>query len=439
MGRGVGLRLPTALDEGAMDTPSTRQCGVSNSESPPRQIPWHDAHPVVAHKTLVVSAPLNRHSRPQTREQPLRDTEAVARSVRTLLRQSPVFDIDRAVTTAIVEQNKGNATPSLMKGIDLLRSADEPSTIQQRQGKFTRFILFCDEDGHDPFHIDECDVIAYLGWPYEEGKVGPSSVAHYVSAINTTLRAFGVTSPCNIYTAARQRILKARRGYQKMWKQAPALPQLAMPFDAIYDIAHAARRALDRGVTGVARDCTAIVFQFYTFGRPGLSSRFETNWIIECNENGLVYEIPAVTPGRKAKNCQKLRLERHFVEAQAQNIFMHPLQLLYKWMQIRKQWGGIYLFALRDEGRTPTRGDQAARLTRAFRVTRYDSDRALRITPHAIRGGAASCAYYTGVRTPILKHHADWSQTSLVFERDYLDISHKRDGRSALWFADLAN
>ena len=131
LGKGVGLRLPTALDEGVVDTAPSRQCDVSNSESPPRQIPCHNAHPVVAHKTLVVSAPLNRHSRPPTREQPLRDTEAVARGVRTVLRQSPVFDIYQAVITAVVEQNKGNNTPSLMKSIDLLRSADEPSTIQQ--------------------------------------------------------------------------------------------------------------------------------------------------------------------------------------------------------------------------------------------------------------------------------------------------------------------
>ena len=415
-----------------MDTPPTRQCGVSNSESPPRQIPWHDAHPVVAHKTVVVSDPLNRYSRPQTGEQPLRDTEAVERSVRTLLRQSPVFDIDQAVTTAIVEQNKGNATPSLMKGIDLLRIADVPSTT------FTRFILFCDEDCRDRFHIDECDVIAYFGWLYEEAKVGPSSVAHYVSAINTTLRGLGVTPPCDISTAARQRILTARRGCQKMWKQALALPLLAMPFDAMYEIAHAARRALDRGVTGVARDCRAIVFQFYTFGLPVLSSHFETNWILECKEKGLVYEIAAIKPGRKAKDRQTLRLETHFVEAKAQQVLIHPLQLLYKWMQIRKQRGGRYYFALSDQGRTLTQEDQAGRLTRAVRVVRYDSDRALRITTHAIRACAASCAYCTGVRKLKLKHQADWSQTGLVFERDHLNISYKRDGRSALRFADLA-
>ena len=265
--------------------------------------------------------------------------------MRTLLRQSPVFDIDRAVTIAIVEQNKGNATPSLKKGIDLLRSADEPSTIQQRKGKFTRFILLCDEDGRDAFQIDEYDVIAYLGWFYEETKIGPSSVAHYVSAINNTLRGLGVTPPCDISTAAIQRILKARREYQKMRKQAPALPRLAMPFDAIYEIAHAARRALDCGFTRVARDCTAIVFRFYTFGRPGLSSRFETKWITECQETGLVYEIPAVTPGRKAKDRQTVSLERHFLEAQAHQIVIHPLLLLYKCMQVRKQWGGVYLFA----------------------------------------------------------------------------------------------
>lgn len=147
-----------------------------------------------------------------------------------------------------------------MKGIDLLRSADEPSTIQQRHGEFARFILCCDEDGRDPFGIAECDVIAYLRWLYEQAKIEPSSVAHYVSAINTALRGLGVTQACDISTEAIQRILKARRGYQKTWKQAPALPRIAVPFDAIYDIAHDARRALERGITTVAKDCTAIMF-----------------------------------------------------------------------------------------------------------------------------------------------------------------------------------
>ena len=137
-----------------------------------------------------------------------------------------------------------------------------------------------------------------------------------------------------------------------------------------------------------------------------------------------MYDSLEVTPGRKAKDRQILLLERHLLALEAHRIVIHPFQLLYKWMQVRKQWKGVYIFALRDEGRTPTRSDQAARLTRAFRATAYDSDRALRITSHVIQARAASCAFYSAVHIHSLKHRADWSQSRLVFERDYLDVSY---------------
>ena len=347
---------------------------------------------------------------------------------------------DNLTLLGIVEQIGCTVTPSLETGLALLQAGDELSTMRGRQTKFLRFMLFCDEDGRDALQIDECDIIAYLGWLYEEGRVGSGSVAHYISAINTTLGALGIIPPADRSTSGKERILKARKGYQNRWIGTPAAPRVAMPFGAIFEIARSGIRALDHGVTGVARDCASIVFQCYTFGRPGLPARFQRTWIINSSKNRLVYEVPAVTSGRKAKDRRAIRLERrracNFDDSVTHGA--HPLELTARWHAHAQQWTSTYLFALASESIVPTRACQAARLKRAFRRIGYEPQAASRITAYSIRAGSASCALYAGVQTPIIKHFANWSQSNLASERDYLDVSYTCDDRSLAWFADLA-
>lgn len=101
-----------------------------------------------------------------------------------------------------------------------------------------------------------------MGWLYGEGRVGPSSVPHHISAINTTLHALRIITPADRYTSARERTLKARKEYHKRWIGTPAAPRVAMQFEAIFEIAWTGIRALDHGVSGVARDGVSILFQF---------------------------------------------------------------------------------------------------------------------------------------------------------------------------------
>lgn len=98
----------------------------------------------------------------------------------------------------------------------------------------------------------------------------------------------------------------------------------------------------------------------------------------------------------------------------------------------------IYLFALGNENIVPTRACKSARLTRVFRIMWYEPQAVSRITAHSIRAGSVSCAFHEGVQTAINKRFADCSQSSLVFERDYFDVSYTRHYQSSAWYADLA-
>ena len=137
-----------------------------------------------------------------------------------------------------------------------------------------------------------------------------------------------------------------------------------------------------------------------------------------------MYELPGVTSGRKAKDRRAIRLERHracnFDDSVTHGA--HPLELIATWHAHAQQWTSTYLFSPASESNFSTRACQAARLKRVFRIIGYEPRAASRITAHSIRAGSTSCAFNAGVQTQIIKHFADWSQSSLVFERDYLDV-----------------
>ena len=228
------------------DATALRRRSTSSAQIKARQLPENNAGTLVATPAVICTETASN------REGLSRSKEAVTRGVRALVRPRPVFDLGTAVSAALVEHSGGRVTPSLEKIVALLQAGDEQSTTRGGQTKFLRFMLFCDEDCRNALQIDECDIIAYLGKLYEEGRDGPSSVARYISAIDTTLGALGTTPPAERSTFARERILNAMKGYHKRWIGTPGAPRVATPFDAIFEIARAGIRAPDHGVIGVS-------------------------------------------------------------------------------------------------------------------------------------------------------------------------------------------
>lgn len=76
---------------------------------------------------------------------------------------------------------------------------------------------FGEYDVRGAFIATYTNLIAYIGWLFEYGRVCPTSVAHYVSADNTSLRSMGIVRPCELFKSAAERVLIALKGDQKKW------------------------------------------------------------------------------------------------------------------------------------------------------------------------------------------------------------------------------
>lgn len=243
--------------------------------------------------------------------------------------------------------------------------------------------------------------MAYLGWLFDEGKVGPPSIAHYVSANNTTLRALGLPAPADESDAAADRIKKARNDYKKHCFRSAPPPRVVMAFHPIYDIAPLARSAINSGSIRTARDFECLVFQFYATGNPSLPAAFNRDWVTVCTDTYLADTIPTYVDKLKTKDRGTLKVERKLIHTPSCEVSLHPITFLEDWMQLSHEFNTSYRLCLAGGRESWNQQDQNRRLQRALKMSDQAKGKRLNATAHSLRGGAASCAIHTGTAVPL--------------------------------------
>lgn len=371
-----------------------------------------NAPPALAQPPLVVHG--NRGSKESPRHKIInpRPTEVLGRGVRAFRPRQRLRGIREEMRNRDMAEAGSSATENLTKGTELMMAAWEDTTQRSYDAKWQKFIRFCDADHRNAYDVSELDVLAYLGWLFGEGIIGPRSISSYISVINSRYRALGLNAPATV-----PRITMAKKGYIRRWENTPKkLPRVPMTLSHIHTILETGMRAVNGHDGILARACTAVTFQYYTFGRPGLTASFKLDWIQELSRETLAYIIPAIISGRKNRDRNQLRLVR---TRRSSYTVVHPLDLISSFydMQIGQRQKPIYFFEIRGQRcLQPSSRTQDEWLKMCLQRCNIRPPDGGNYEGHSCRPVASSCAFAIGVPLPVIKLHADWALEGTTFE-----------------------
>lgn len=323
-------------------------------------------------------------------------------------------------------------TPALERGMALVEHRYATSSARSHNAKLNKFARFCDEDGRDVSHVRALDVVAYLGWLFDEGRVSPKSLGGYISAINVLCRHRGHAAPGDDAI-----VREARIGYAKTWSVGDPIVRVPTPLALMSQILTCGLHAAQNRQWLLVRACVAQVFQFFVMGRPQLSAAFKRQWLRTVSEYEFLAVVPPQADGRKAKDREPHRVAR-FRPSHSRSC-AHPLDLLTVWVRYRdRACPGEHLFAMSAHDPAPSAETQNKWLQQAAAAVGYVPAPGTQIRAHGTRAGAATAAFKSGAPVLVIKTLADWARGGMTFESVYYDPGYACDDNvSRVWFGDL--
>lgn len=172
-----------------------------------------------------------------------------------------------------------------------------------------------------------------MGYLSKEGKIGPKSIAGYVSGVNSYCNRVGLPAPAlmgpqNLHPAVKA----AQTGYiRQCMRKRPQVEDLgATPFYVIAKMAAACARSVSCGDRESARCCFSQIWRYYTFDRhTSCASTLNEDFCI----SGRIARITrkSLATGRKRKEAPTVTLERR---APPEVSGTHPILLLDRYTGI---------------------------------------------------------------------------------------------------------
>jgi hypothetical protein len=321
-------------------------------------------------------------------------------------------------------------------GAELLAGL-ESLTLEMLGGQVRMFFQFMEADGRDWVTAGLYDVMLYLGEIYRSGPIGGSSVAGYVSAINSlyskiALPARGLISPRALHPVVKgalegtsggrlPRLPTMRVGCQLLWSGQRRVtlftPVLCRP-SVLFNLKVAPRL---RGA-----------------GRPILSLDRQTSNLMLLRANLRIHERilhvtrPSLALGRKDKSAPTVILRRQGPDP------LPPTPNCGSWpLPPSGTTSSLSLYLPTDVRRPGGKSfrDPATLLVTAVAAVGAASDPGP--DSHAHRRGATTAAHKLGVTRPTLNKHADWAPTSTIFESNSLVPDLPRSPLAHQYFGGL--
>lgn len=202
-------------------------------------------------------------------------------------------------------------------------------TWANKSSQVNKWLLFCDEDGRDPLPATEGDVLAYLGYLYLEGRIGPTSVRQYLSAVTRFHETQGLEAPTRTPLVAAM----VAAYIAKTDQDRPAvLKRIGITAEIAAQIVEHGIKSDDVATVG---NCAAVIFAF----------------VFQCRSVSVAHVAPsdiAVTSAaisvtlthRKGKLHQRpLRLG---YPANPDSTRPGPVDLMMKWAVLRPHSSGFF-------------------------------------------------------------------------------------------------
>lgn len=320
-----------------------------------------------------------------------------------------------------------------LRAISLISSSLAPNTYRSYDQKLQKFAMFCNKQGKQILDCELSDVLRYVAWLAEEGRVAADSIQPYLSAINKLYLDLGLPA-----IASGRWVKNAVRGmhFQQRLAVPHGLYRTAIPAVVIYDILthlpvvlSADCSLLDR--LKRARACLVTVMAFLFCARPGaMAQLLDSHLVVTPGPSSAILLTPWKTKGQA-------HVQPHLVEPvaipaaafTAPSVQLNPVDIAalvqqYKVLRNFSLQGQVpeHMWALPGEGTHKYSAKHVdAWLEQALQLTDHQPPAGYNWTGHSMRKGAASAAAAAGVPLSKIRYLGGWSAQSITVEKTYID------------------
>lgn len=323
--------------------------------------------------------------------------------------------------TVLARAGAGAATGGAEAAADLVAGSGwSEGTWKNRLSQVRRWLAFCDEDDRTARPASEGDVLAYIGYLSLDGRVGPVSARHYVSAVSRYHEDGGFESP------TKTRLVKA------------VLDAYAKKVDAEGEVrdtrvgcpAGVMRRIVEHGLSSTSTEvvgcCAMAVFAFVFQCRSISVARLKTSDI------SISGGVMSATLHRKGERRHTRPHRLSYGEGGSVEHSGMVVRLMKKWETSRPQSTGF--FDLATEVRVGSANLRTG-LCKALEAVGEVAERGFFYGSHSPRIGGFNELVKLGFSRAWLMHRLDWASETMF--QVYFDSRIVTTPDSEWFFAHL--
>ena len=303
------------------------------------------------------------------------------------------------------------------KATDLCMASLAPTSVTTYASTFKKFIRFCAEQHLVPSQVKQRDIVRYIAWLAQEGRIGADNLQPYLSSVNKFLRDH-LLDP----VASGALVVAARKGFKRLQVDlTPAPVRVALPASmarACLVQAERLQNASSRGKLLFLRNFTAIATNFlFPIRGSSMVGILREDFVISKDSFQLFC--------RQCKGFGAVKLERHPLLQIPVAANRRLATVIRAWQSCRDQAFGerspSHFWQLPGEDpRLWTADTVTSWLTQAAAWLGEAPEEGNKWTSHSLRKGGASAANAAGVSITLIRYLGGWSKTSHVV-LDYID------------------
>ncbi|KAI0563121.1 Integrase/recombinase [Gracilaria domingensis] len=288
------------------------------------------------------------------------------------------------------------------------------STWTNRATQLTKWFNFCEEQGVTPLVDSDAQVVAFIGYLSHEGRISPSSLPHYLSAISKYHEHHGRSSPTNS-----QLVSDLRQAYnRKHCRTKTTNIRIGCPAQLLQRIVQKGCDSSEDGI--IASSCAAVVAYVFHLRSVSLEA---------ISKNDLTVRphcIERFVRRRKGKSHSRPLVLKYWRNT-TWPCTHSPFILVRKWLRRVKQ---DVLFA-----RTTPAGGLESALHTMLQNLDVVAPQGFSYSSHSLRIGAMNELLLLGCSKEIIMHRFDWTSARMI--QTYIDSSVTLSSSSEWFFEEL--
>jgi integrase len=293
-----------------------------------------------------------------------------------------------------------------------------------RASQWSRWELFCEEDGRAPFPATEGDVLAYIGYLKMEQRIAASSLPQYLSSISRYHELAGLPSPTRTPMV---RALVAAYERSADVPDSAQLVRVGLPAAAVRGVLRVGLASCD---PLLIRACALVVLLFVTGCRGSTIVRLTPPdvglW------QGVVTTRLVYRKGKRARDPLVLTYPMPPPDAEASDPGASPYALLSRWALLRPTTPAFFAIARGEHLSTIT---VSRALDSALGAASVAAPAGCAYTAHSVRIGTFNELLNLRFPSAWIMHHMGWDSAGMM--RVYYDSRMSVTADSKYFFGHL--